>query len=638
LNPGIHFEHLGELRFFNNKWKLVTFVELENISNKLLSLKNYRKYTTDLCNNENAQYHYYICQLFLKSSKYTFEKIEKELEVLHELIGHSHLSESRQKRGWFNIVGKATKVLFGVLDEEDAKYYNDKISQMNKDETSVLQLLKEQTKIVQSTIINFNNTIGTLDFNENLLKNNIKKISDELSKVKENFHFLYIKTGIEEHVTILNMMLNQLQLEIMTITNAILVARKGVLHPSILTPLRLINELKDVSESLPHGLEFPVPLDPLNANLILNVIELQVYFENKRLIYIINIPLIETNLFYIYKISPFPKLMSNNQFILIQPSSKYIAIDESKQQFITLSEIEFNTCLKIIENKFICKQQKPVSLAHLADNCEVKLLQFTNIIPDICDKRIIQSDRAIFIQLQTSNTWLFAVPHPETLTISCNNKKNHVDVILKNCGSVTIGKQCKAYSASSMLIPHGNTVQSNISSDFIPPFDISDNCCERIKEEKINISEIFLNEHYRKLTKHIPELNVASHKLEDIEKLGDEILKRKLVNNYTFPASVIAYILALLAIIFIIYKLYTKCTNKTACCGIIPNLCIRVNQSVEPSSRNSDRYVAHYNRNISQNSENVGNYENSEEENVNLQAPSRRPIGYVPSRRPLKEK
>lgn len=163
-----------------------------------------------------------------------------------------------------------------------------------------------------------------------------------------------------------------------------MVEKRGVLHPSILTPVRLINELKQISESVPHGLEFPIPLEPSNANLLLNTIELQVYFENKRLVYVINIPLVETYLFYLYKVSPFPKLIGTNEFILIQPSTPYIAIDETKQQFLTISEFEFNKCIKILENKVLCKQQKPISLAHVVNNCEIKLLQVSSKIPDTC--------------------------------------------------------------------------------------------------------------------------------------------------------------------------------------------------------------------------------------------------------------
>lgn len=635
-NPGIHFEKLGEMRLYNNKWKIITFVNIDNLSDKFLSLNNYYRKTLDLCGHENAQYHYYICESFIKHSKYSLQKIDRELQVLHELIGHKIVA--RNKRGWFDIIGKATKVLFGVLDSDDAKYYDQKISEFSKDESSVLHLLKEQTKIVQSTLVNFNNTIGTLDFNESILKGNIEKIGKQLNKNQKDIQFLTLKTVLEDHVVVTNIILNQLQLEIMSLTNAILVSKKGILHPAIITPVQLTKELRQVTESLPHGLEFPAPLDLANANMFLNIVELQVFFENKRLVYIINIPLVETQLFYLYKITPFPKLIALNEFILIHPSSKFIAIDESKQQFIQISDIEYTSCLKLLENKIICKQQKPVSLAHLVDNCEIKLLQGTSKIPENCDKRIVMSDRGIFIQLLTSNTWLFAVPQTETLTISCVNKNKPIDLILKNCGSVTLAKQCKAYSPSAMLVPHDNTYQSEMYSEIVPSVDISDECCEKGKTNQMNFSEILLSENYKILSKHIPELNIASHKLDDIERLADNIQKKKEISHYTTFTSTLAYILAIITVLFIVYKIYKKCCcpkNKNSCCGIIPNFCIRVNQNVEPSFAD-DRYVTRYvHRNRT--SENINNADDSEEESIALQVHPRKSIGYTPTRRPTKQ-
>ncbi len=634
-NPGIHFEKLGEMRLYNNKWKIITFVNIDSLSDKFLSLNNYYTMTLNLCRHENAQYHYYICDSFVKFTKYNLNKINRELQVLHELVGHDIVS--RNKRGWFDIIGKATKVLFGILDNDDAKYYDAKISEFSKDENSVINLLKEQTKIVQSTLINFNNTIGTLDFNENVLKGNIEKIAKELDKNQKDVKFLNLKTNLEDHVTITNMILNQLQLEIMSLTNAILIAKKGILHPAIMTPVQLTKELRQVLESLPHGLEFPIPLDTSNANILLNIIELQVFFENKRLIYIINTPLVETQLFYLYKISPFPKLVVLNEFILIQPFSKYIAIDESKQQFVQFSDMEYISCIKLLGNKIICKQHKPVSLAHLVDNCEIRLLQATSDkIPENCDKRIVTSKRGIFIQLSTSNTWIFAVPNTETLTISCTNNDKPMDVTLKNCGSVTLAKQCKAYSSSTILMPHDNIYQSEVYSEIVPPFDIIDECCQKVKEHQINFSEIVLNQHYKTLSKHIPELNIASHKLDDIEKLADDIHKNKATSRYTFSASILAYILAIIVLFYLGYKFYKKCIcqkNKNSCCGI-PNLCIRVNQNVQPSYPNNEYAARYINRNRAVRS--TTGDDDSDEENVSLEFPQRKSIGYAPTRRAVK--
>lgn len=107
-----------------------------------------------------------------------------------------------------------------------------------------------------------------------------------------------------------------------------------------------------------------------------------------------------------------------------------------------------------------------------------------------------------------------------------------------------------------------------------------------------------------------------------------------MLNTYTHSASTIAIIIAVLLILFLLYKLYKKCTNKTTCCGMIPNLCIRVNQSVDSIPSNLNKHVVRYNRNTAQTSMDTDDL--SEEETVKINPIHyNQPIGYIPARRPL---
>ena len=42
------------------------------------------------------------------------------------------INYSRAKRGVFNFIGGISKILFGTMDSEDASYYTDKISYLNR--------------------------------------------------------------------------------------------------------------------------------------------------------------------------------------------------------------------------------------------------------------------------------------------------------------------------------------------------------------------------------------------------------------------------------------------------------------------------------------------------------------------------
>lgn len=66
---------------------------------------------------------------------------------------------------------------------------------------------------------------------------------------------------------------------------------------------------------------------------------------------------------------------------------------------------------------------------------------------------------------------------------------------------------------------------------------------------------------------------------------------------------------------------------------MIPNVCIRVNQNIEPSSSNHNRHVACYNHNEHEIQQLNHDYKG---EDTYIETPYRRSIRHVPARRPIK--
>ena len=63
------------------------------------------------------------------------------------------------------------------------------------------------------------------------------------------------------------------------------------------------------------------------------------------LVYIINIPLVKKQTFNVFKTRPFP-IIDNGNLLFIQPSAKYLAIDETQIHYITLHEKQYDNCNK----------------------------------------------------------------------------------------------------------------------------------------------------------------------------------------------------------------------------------------------------------------------------------------------------
>ena len=76
---------------------------------------------------------------------------------------------NRALRGVFNFIGGISKVLFGTMDIEDASYYAEKISSLEKEQIDFLKLSKEQITVVKTTLRAMNSTLLAVSENERVI-------------------------------------------------------------------------------------------------------------------------------------------------------------------------------------------------------------------------------------------------------------------------------------------------------------------------------------------------------------------------------------------------------------------------------------------------------------------------------------
>lgn len=570
--PGLHYEQLGQLRLFNKKWKIVTVLDLFLFKKRFNDINNIFRQSLEICqsNNPDVDIIRESCKFFNTTGRYKLFKMEQTLSQVEHLTG----SSKRVRRGWFDFVGKGAKILFGVMNQDDADFYSEKIKDVTNGEKNVIHIITEQTTIMKSTLHNMNSTIADLIHNEITLENALKKAHDEQRRRDGK---VQLKFDFEDQINRFNVVTEQFQFELITIVNIILDAKAGILHPAVISPSRLVSQLKDVQSNIPHGLSFPVPLDIEHTHQLLNCLTLEIFYENDKLVYVANLPLLEAHLFYLYKINHFPVKSHDNVFIMIEPTQNFLAIDENKQQYLYLSEMEYQNCIKLDANKVICSQTRPILLAHLNDVCEVQLYLSSEKIPKSCDTRIIELTRTIFIQLISSNTWLFTSNYGESLSVACTHHEHPIDLILKGTGSITLDGRCRGYGRSAMLIPKSTITMITIPSEFVPALDIQEDCCEQLKQKTINITHIPWNLNLKPMQHHIEDLNIASHRLRDLERMTNEAATEATNRKVSF--SIVGAIVAVLVMGCAAYKIYKKFCAPNNCCGL-KGLCIKVEQNV----------------------------------------------------------
>lgn len=161
-NPGIYFEKLGTVQLTNENWKLITYIDINLYMQRLEHVKSRYNKVKKFYNKEYSEY----CSKIFFSMRRTMNNIKENINQLKFQLGSSAPMKRRIKRGMFDTVGEAAKILFGTMDHDDAIYYDDKIKEVSYNQYELSKLEKEQAAVMISTIKTINKTIDNVNNNQ----------------------------------------------------------------------------------------------------------------------------------------------------------------------------------------------------------------------------------------------------------------------------------------------------------------------------------------------------------------------------------------------------------------------------------------------------------------------------------------
>jgi len=220
------------------------------------------------------------------------------------------MRNSAIKRGVFNFIGTISKILFGTMDSEDASYYAEKISSLEKEQIDFLRLSKEQITVVKSTLRSMNSTLLAVSENERILSKGLdemaKHINEHDGEIKEMFTGTSMLLTVNEHNRQLERALDECRKEYNILINAIMNSQKGILQPHIITPAQIMKQMKASQADIPSELSLPVPLSATYQSLIVNMTDLDVFIRSNFLVYVIRLPLTNHIHYNLYHVLPLP--------------------------------------------------------------------------------------------------------------------------------------------------------------------------------------------------------------------------------------------------------------------------------------------------------------------------------------------
>lgn len=485
------------------------------------------------------------CHNFLQPLTYRLNSILKDYSAI------SHLIPDRDKRSaWFAGIGSLFKYVIGTMDEDDSIKYNAAIRHLENNNKKLSSLLKDNILITDTALRNYNETLKIVKTNEARLGNAIENLSVVLNNISNIPKEFYVESKMNEIYKELLSSLLTLSFRLDDIVNAIMFTKSHSIHPTVITPKQLYEEMIHSAKDLNRNSELPVSLSLDSIHTLINIAQLSCYFTDNKVVFVIKIPLVSKSEFLLYKpISvPIPHDIDKpHSYAMIVPHCNHIAISRDKLTYVCFSELSM--CTKTINQVYICNNLDIYSVQDVP-TCETEMLcKIIDKLPQLCETRLIHGHIDTWQELK-DNKWLFVKSEPTKLTIECDS---HItEHKLLGTGVINLKPNCTAYCKDREFSskPHYNVIINPIISDFNL---IKDPCCDKDKfmlvKPKLKPLELF-DLHLEKLT------TVSNNRImSDIDKIINEpgpFIK------YESHYPIITYCLIILVVIFTFYYICKK--------------------------------------------------------------------------------
>ena len=324
-------------------------------------------------------------------------------------------------------------------------------------------------------------------------------------------------------------------------------------------------------------------------------ITIDAFQSEDRIIFILNVPLIESYEYDLYHVFSAPtRDPRTGLFHIMIPMFKYVALSRDSKQYLTIKSED--TCNEVVnDNVRICYNQIPKAFSSDSP-CEVSIIM-DSAVNSNCNS-VINQIEGYNVQKLKDNKWLLIISSPLAVTTVCPKEKTETEIVKIN-SILTLNQKCNAFIGTTRVYATQEQ-NSTVNSDIVIP-NIEYDCCDQLPEKEdlpllqpIKINHINLD-----------ELHLASERLNNYNDKLNTIINEPFAQRHS---NIFMYVILIIIGCIILYlvckcsckrKLFKQCTHnsddghdKTNCCAQIFNYC---NVRSNVSRRSYDSPTVRYN-------------------------------------------
>lgn len=238
---------------------------------------------------------------------------------------------------------------------------------------------------------------------------------------------------------------------------------------NLVSPIELMEYLTIISNlTLPLGLELPTSIHMDNIPQFYRLIKCNSAIVNNSLLITFTIPLVHSELYTLYKTTSLPHRVGLGMFSYIVPSQEYLAIDQSRSEFLPLTGPDIEaTCVAVNydNSNLVCRKTLSKVWSTSARSCEMDILRGAKELPN-CNVQIRNFTTEIWIKLGQPNKHIFVFPNRRQLFVKCHT----VDEIIDHDGTavITYSKDCQLrtnhiniYATNPLLFAYASSPLNN---------------------------------------------------------------------------------------------------------------------------------------------------------------------------------
>lgn len=374
--------------------------------------------------------------------------------VMNLILVHGDEEEPRRvRRALLPFVGSIHKFLYGTLTEADAAEIQVAIKTIAADGRNTAALLANQTEIVEHELSSLNKRMLRLEAAADLLANKTVDNANRLDSLEAE---LSIKAT-----------LIQFKGDTEIITDAVLFAIKGLVHPRMMPPEIISRSAKTAEDAITFA-KFPLAAANFSAIAIMKISRVSILFSKGYLIYHVAIPLIDMENFNLFKALPVPAIQGvlniSDVTAYIWPAHTYFAVSVTNRSYVPVPSEQVPK-LRELMGTLIAVDPEPVREIRESAACEIKIAAGREIPdPGACDVRIGQLKETFWLRLNKPNTWIYSAKQPEDIFVQCARAEQIATQIF-GTGILELREGCAAHTAGARLkASHTFTQQVNTTS------------------------------------------------------------------------------------------------------------------------------------------------------------------------------